>query len=39
MLFTSDDNALPLGNIRLRPEGSSGGHRGIKSIIFSLGTQ
>lgn len=39
MLVIHDDLDLPLGRIRLRPGGSSGGHRGIKSIIAALGTQ
>jgi PTH1 family peptidyl-tRNA hydrolase len=30
--------ALPLGQIRLRPEGSPGGHNGLKSIEARLGT-
>ena len=34
-----DDLDLPLGRIRLRPGGSAGGHRGIRSIIDSLGAQ
>ncbi len=33
-----DDLDLPLGNLRLRPFGSSGGHRGVSSIIESLST-
>ena len=33
-----DDVSLPLGRIRIRAEGSAGGHNGIKSIIQSLGT-
>ena len=33
-----DDMDLPLGTIRIRKNGSSGGHNGIKSIISSLGT-
>jgi len=33
-----DDVALPLGQIRLRPEGSAGGHNGLKSIESHLGT-
>ena len=28
---------LPVGMIRLRPKGSSGGHRGVESIIKNLG--
>jgi PTH1 family peptidyl-tRNA hydrolase len=34
-----DDLDLPQGTIRLRPRGSSGGHRGIESIIEHLGTR
>ena len=33
-----DDMDLPLGTIRIRKNGSSGGHNGIKSIISNLGT-
>ena len=33
-----DDMDLPLGTIRIRKNGSSGGHNGIKSIISCLGT-
>ena len=32
-----DDVDLPPGKLRLRPDGSAGGHNGIKSIIGSLG--
>ena len=38
LLVIVDDVALPLGQIRLRPEGSSGGHNGLKSIETHLGT-
>ena len=31
-----DDMALPVGSIRLRPSGSSGGHKGIQNIIDHL---
>ncbi|HJN86835.1 MAG: aminoacyl-tRNA hydrolase [Dehalococcoidia bacterium] len=34
-----DDMALPVGQLRLRPGGSDGGHRGVQSIIESLQTQ
>lgn len=38
LLVISDDLALPLGKIRLRPKGSHGGHNGLRSIIDCLGT-
>ncbi|MCQ2087274.1 MAG: aminoacyl-tRNA hydrolase [Bacilli bacterium] len=34
-----DDMALAPGNIRLRLNGSSGGHKGIQNIIDQLGTK
>lgn len=34
-----DEVALPLGKIRVRKSGSSGGHKGIQSVIDYLGTQ
>jgi len=39
VLILSDDIALPFGKIRIRREGSAGGHNGLKSIIAKLGTQ
>ncbi|ROR31889.1 PTH1 family peptidyl-tRNA hydrolase [Mobilisporobacter senegalensis] len=33
-----DDISLDVGQIRIRPKGSAGGHNGIKSIINHLGT-
>ncbi len=33
-----DDFQLPLGSIRIKRWGSSGGHRGLESIIYSLGS-
>ncbi len=39
MLVVLDDLDLPLGRLRLRPEGGSGGHKGMRSIIQALGTQ
>ena len=34
-----DDKDLPLGKIRFRKKGSSGGHNGLNSIIEKLHTQ
>lgn len=39
MLVALDDAALPLGKLRIRPAGSSGGHNGLRSIIAHLGTE
>ncbi len=39
LIVISDDLALPLGKIRLRPKGSAGGHNGLKSINDCLKTQ
>jgi PTH1 family peptidyl-tRNA hydrolase len=39
ILVIYDDLDLPLGTIRLRPEGGSGGHKGMRSIIETLGSQ
>lgn len=38
LLVVSDDLDLPLGMSRIRLTGSSGGHKGIESIISELGT-
>jgi PTH1 family peptidyl-tRNA hydrolase len=37
ILAIFDDAALPLGRIRIRPGGSSGGHNGMESILQHLG--
>ncbi len=39
LLVIHDDLDLPLGKIRIRYGSSSGGHKGIDSIISSLGSQ
>ena len=39
MLVAVDDADLPLGELRLRPGGSSGGHHGLESIEQHLGTR
>ena len=38
ILVCYDELALPLGRIRLRPNGSHAGHNGMRSIIDRLGT-
>ncbi len=37
VLVVFDDKDLPLGTIRFRTKGSSGGHNGVQSIIDHLG--
>ena len=39
ILVVYDELDLPLGVVRMRDKGSSGGHNGMKSIIERLGTQ
>ena len=39
LLVIMDDADLPLGHLRLRPSGSSGGHHGLESIEQHLGTR
>ena len=39
LLIVVDDADLPLGELRLRPNGSSGGHHGLESIEQHLGTR
>jgi PTH1 family peptidyl-tRNA hydrolase len=39
LLVIYDDLDLPLGKIRIRAGGSSGGHKGVDSIISALGSQ
>lgn len=34
-----DDMDLPVGKLRIRPNGSAGGHNGIKSLIQHIGTE
>ena len=39
LFIVVDDKDLPLGKVRFRKKGSSGGHNGLKSIIEKLQTQ
>lgn len=39
VLVVYDDLWIPLGSIRIRIKGSSGGHNGMQSIIDTLGTE
>lgn len=39
ILVIHDDIDLPLGKIRIKKDGSSGGHLGVQSIINSLNTE
>lgn len=39
LIVAVDDADLPLGEIRLRPGGSSGGHHGLESIEQHLGSR
>ena len=39
LLIVCDDANLPLGAIRLRAEGSAGGHHGLQSCLEVLGTE
>jgi peptidyl-tRNA hydrolase, PTH1 family len=39
LLVIVDDANLPLGKLRIRPQGSTGGHNGLKSIAEHLNSQ
>jgi len=39
VLVICDDIHLPVGKLRVRPQGSSGGQNGLKSVAAQLGTQ
>ena len=39
LLLICDDVSLPLGAIRLRMQGSAGGHHGLESCVGALGTE
>src|SRR5438045_6222049 len=39
ILVVLDEMALPLGRLRLRPDGGTAGHNGLESIIVQFGTE
>ena len=39
LVVVQDDIDLPVGRLRIRKNGSAGGHNGIRSLIARLGTQ
>ncbi len=39
LLVISDDIAIPFGQLRMRQQGSAGGHNGLKNIAELLGTE
>ncbi len=39
VIVVHDDLDLPIGRLRIRPEGGTGGHRGLESIVMALGTE
>lgn len=39
VLVVLDDVSLPLGTVRIRKSGSSGGHNGLESVLIHLATE
>jgi PTH1 family peptidyl-tRNA hydrolase len=39
LLVVCDDFSIPLGTLRIRLKGSSGGHNGLDSVLQAFGTQ
>ena len=39
LIVIYDEIALPLGSLRIRERGSSGGHNGVKSVSGALGSE
>ncbi|MGM9891525.1 aminoacyl-tRNA hydrolase [Limosilactobacillus sp.] len=39
LVVVNDDLDMPVGKVRLKTHGASGGHNGLKSIINALGTK
>ena len=38
LIVVTDDINLPLGAVRIRKQGSAGGHKGLRSVIDTIGT-
>lgn len=39
IIIISDDTSLPIGKIRIRAKGSDGGQKGLRDIIYNLGSE
>ena len=39
VIVVHDDLDLPIGCLRIRPGGGTGGHKGLRSIVTALGTE
>lgn len=39
LIVISDDVSLPWGALRIRERGSAGGHKGLESVLYAVGTQ
>lgn len=39
VIVVHDDLDLPIGCLRIRPGGGTGGHKGLRSIVTTLGTE
>jgi PTH1 family peptidyl-tRNA hydrolase len=39
LILAHDDADLPLGMVRVRPDGRAAGHRGVASIVEAMGTE
>lgn len=39
LLIVCDEVQLPLGSVRIRPDGSPGGHHGLQSCLEALGSE
>ena len=39
VIVVHDDLDLPIGRLRIRPGGGTGGHKGLRSVVTALGTE